>query len=97
MLSFRWNLAYNAGMTTPPPDAPRVKWYYSVWFVLLMLVLVLGPFGLPLLWKSPRFARWAKLLFTLLTLVYTYALVVGTLAAVRSILSHTAQLEPLLH
>ena len=82
-------------MTTPPTDAPRIKWYYSVWCVLVMLVFILGPFGLPLLWKSPRFARWAKLLLPLLTLVYTYALIMGTVAAVRSILSHTTQLDSL--
>ena len=47
------------------------KWYASVWFVLLMLFVVLGPLGLPLLWKSPRFSKVAKIVLTVATVIYT--------------------------
>ena len=63
-------------MTDPVlPQAPvRIKWFYSVWFVLLMLTpFALGPFGLPLLWKSPRFSQPAKLWLTILTIGWTVA------------------------
>ena len=53
---------------------PESRWFYSVWSVLLALFVVLGPFGLPLLWRSPRFSRAAKVLLTALTAVYTLVL-----------------------
>ena len=39
--------------------------------MLLMLFVVLGPLGLPLLWKSPRFSKLWKQILTALTLIYT--------------------------
>lgn len=52
--------------------APRSRWYHNTWFVLLMLSpLALGPFGLPLLWKSPKFSQGAKLWLTTFTLAWT--------------------------
>ena len=62
---------------------PESRWFYSVWSVLLALFVVLGPFGLPLLWRSPRFSRVAKVLLTALTAVYTLVLLRETLQAVR--------------
>jgi hypothetical protein len=53
-----------------------VEWYYDPVFVLLSIFLLLGVFGLPLLWRSPRFTQWQKTLFTALTLAYT-AFVLG--------------------
>lgn len=54
------------------PSAPKPKWYYNPWFVLLMLSPVtLGPFGLPLLWKSGRFSTGAKWALSLLTVAWT--------------------------
>ena len=48
------------------------RWYYNPWFVLVMLSpIALGPFGLPLLWKSPAFSRTARNVLTLLTLAWT--------------------------
>jgi uncharacterized membrane protein len=36
----------------------------SPWFVLPMIFLVLGPFALPLLWRSRCFSRMWKVIFT---------------------------------
>lgn len=52
----------------------QAKWYHNVWVVLLLLFFVLGPFGLPMLWKSPRFSKSWKQILTVLTLLYTVAL-----------------------
>ena len=49
----------------------ETKWYHGRLTVLLMLFFVLGPFGLPLLWKSPRFSKLWKQILTALTLIYT--------------------------
>jgi len=51
------------------------KWFYDIWFVIVML-LTIGPFGFPLLWKSPKFSRGVKwaltILFTLITILAIY-------------------------
>lgn len=47
------------------------KWYHGRVTVLLVLFCVLGPFGLPLLWKSPHFSKPWKQILTVLTLIYT--------------------------
>ena len=75
------------------PEAPKPKWYYSIWFVLVMLFLMLGPFGLPLLWKSPRFPQWAKIALTIVLALYTYWLIAATMTAVRAIVDHYGQLQ----
>ena len=55
-----------------PPESAKPKWYHNIWFVLLMISpFALGPFGLPLLWKSPRFSQSAKIGLTLFTIVWT--------------------------
>ena len=54
------------------PEAPRSKWYHNGWFVLLMISPVaLGPFGLPLLWKSPQFSQRVKAGLTIFTIAWT--------------------------
>ena len=58
-----------------------------VWFVLLMLFVVLGPLGLPFLWKSPRFSRGAKIALTIATVIYTGWI----LLAIRAILEKSLQ------
>jgi len=40
-----------------------------------MLFAVLGPFGLPLLWKSRSFSRWSKIALTVAVAAYTILLV----------------------
>lgn len=47
------------------------EWYYDPVFVLLSIFLALAVFGLPLLWKSPRFAVWHKVVISILTTIYT--------------------------
>lgn len=74
------------------PTQPA-KWYYNAWFVLAMLFFVLGPFGLPLVWKHPRFSRWIKVALTLAMVVYTVVLVDTTLRAVRAVMSEMGQLN----
>ena len=50
---------------------PETKWYHGRVWVLIMLFLILGPVGFPLLWKSPHFTKTWKLILTALTLLYT--------------------------
>ena len=55
--------------------AAAARWYHNIWFVLAMLFLVLGPFGLPLVWKNPNFSRTVKIVLTLLMVIYTIVLI----------------------
>ena len=73
------------------PEAPKPKWYFNVWFDLLMLFFVLGPFGLPLVWKHPRWSRWIKTVLTLVTVLYTVALIYVTIQAGRAVIRGVEQ------
>jgi hypothetical protein len=68
-----------------------LKWYYNIWFVLLMLFFVLGPFGLPLVWKHPRFSRGLKWGLTVLTLAYTLWLIDATIRVTQAVLERVNQ------
>ncbi|MBI4003396.1 MAG: hypothetical protein HY353_00060 [Candidatus Omnitrophica bacterium] len=73
------------------PNAPKPKWYYNVWFVLVMLFFVVGPLGLPLVWKNPRFSRWVKVVLTIVMAVYTVALIDATIRMARVIMQTVEQ------
>ena len=71
----------------PSVATPSVaaKWYYNIWLVLFLLFFVLGPFGLPLVWKNPRFSRGVKLALTALMLFYLGLLAVLTVRMVQAV------------
>jgi hypothetical protein len=82
-------LGHNAGLMADgfvSPPSPR--WYYRPWSVVLLLFFVLGPFGLPLLWKSPRFSRGLKIALTVAVVAYSALLVVTVLTAVHVAMEH---------
>jgi len=66
------------------PIDPR--WYHNIWFVLLMLFVVVGPFGLPLVWSNPRFSRTVKIALTVAMAVYTIVLINLTIRVSRAML-----------
>ena len=69
--------------TSPQPVVPQTKWYYQGWFVLLMLTpFFLGPFGLPLLWRSPKFSRRAQWLWTVVTIAWTLLFIIYVMRVV---------------
>jgi hypothetical protein len=53
-----------------PAKPQRPAWRESLWFVLILLIFVTGPFGLPLVWKNSRFSKTTKRALTLLMMVY---------------------------
>ncbi len=63
------------------PSKP--KWYYRALSLVLLLFLVLGPLGLPLLWRSPSFSRGMRLILTIVVLAYSVLLLEAVLTAVR--------------
>src|SRR5690348_6406609 len=68
----------------PSPEPPvRLKWYYRPIWVLVLLFLVLGPLGIPYLWKSKGFSQRSKIILTVLVLAYTALLVEEVIRAFR--------------
>ena len=57
-------------MASEEQERQPVQWRYSVWGVLILLG-ILGPFGLFFLWKSPAFGRTSKWMWTIAVLVLT--------------------------
>ena len=68
------------------------RWYARPWVILVLLFVVLGPFALPLLWRSPSFSRPMKLVLTVLTVAYTVQLVVLSLHTVETAMRNVDEL-----
>ena len=75
-------------------EAP--PWYYRPWIVVLLLIFVLGPFGLPLVYKSPQFNGTTKILLTVLMVFYTWYLGVVTIETMKEIFRKYPELKILL-
>ena len=54
----------------------KIKWYLRPIGVVLLLFFVLGPFGLPLLYKSPKFSKKLKIVLTVAVIIYTTYLII---------------------
>ena len=70
----------------------KSKWYHSVPAVIVGLLL-LGPFGFSLLWKSPSFNFFWKIVLTVLVLVMTYYMMAGTAQVVEYLLHEMQDLK----
>ncbi len=53
--------------------------------VVLLLFFVLGPFGLPLLYRSPAFGKTAKWVLTLVVILYTSYLIFASIEIGREL------------
>ena len=49
---------------------PKTKWYYSTSAIVIGLV-VIGPFALPLVWKSPKYKVITKVIITIVVIAVT--------------------------
>jgi hypothetical protein len=56
-------------------EGGKVRWYLQPIGVILLLFFVLGPFALPLLYRSPRFNKGWKIILTVVTICFTAYLV----------------------
>lgn len=78
-----------------PEEASR-KWYFKPISVLLLLFFVLGPFGLPLLYKSPHFSRKLRIILTVAVILYTSYLVFASLEIGRELYKRVGELQGIL-
>ena len=83
-------------MNSENPKKEEAAWYLKPWAVILSLFFVLGPLGLPLLYKSPKFNRTWKVILTILTVLYTGYVAVVVIESVREISRRIAELQALL-
>jgi hypothetical protein len=74
----------------------KIKWYLRPVGVVLLLFFVLGPFGLPLLYKSPKFSRTSKITLTILVITYTVYLIFASLEIARELYGRMVELQELL-
>ena len=56
------------------PSPVQFRYWESRWIVLTLLFVVLGPFAIPLLWRSRRFTLLWKNILTVLVLGWTVLL-----------------------
>ena len=64
----------------------KTKWYFTTTSLVIALLSV-GPLALPLLWINPKYSTVKKMLWTLITLVLSYALYVFTMDAFNKIMT----------
>jgi len=79
-----------------PKEEEKTKWYLRPVSVVLLLFLVLGPFGLPLLYKSPAFSKTLKIILTIVVLIYTSYLIFASLEIARQLYSRMGELQEML-
>jgi hypothetical protein len=79
-----------------PKEDGKVKWYLRPIGVVLLLFFVLGPFGLPLLYKSPAFSKTIKIILTIAVILYTSYLIFASLEIARQLYSTMGELQEML-
>jgi len=79
-----------------PKEDEKGKWYLRPISVVLLLFLILGPFGLPLLYKSPKFSRTSKIILTIAVIIYTSYLIFASLEIARQLCSGMGELQDML-
>jgi polyferredoxin len=74
----------------------KTKWYLRPISVVLLLFFVLGPFGLPLLYKSPNFSKTLKIILTILVIIYTLYLIFASLEIAKELYRSLGELQDIL-
>jgi hypothetical protein len=78
------------------PKDEKVKWYLRPMGVVLLLFFVLGPFGLPLLYKSPEFSQKLKIVLTIVVILYTSYLIIASLEIGRNLFIKMGEFQDIL-
>ena len=79
-----------------PEEEGKVKWYLRPISVVLLLFFVLGPFGIPLLYKSPKFSRTLKIILSIVVIVYTCYLIFASLEIGKELYIRMEELQDML-
>jgi hypothetical protein len=79
-----------------PKEDEKAKWYLRPIGVVLLLFFVLGPFGLPLLYRSPKFSKTLKIIITIAVIIYTSYLIFASLEIARQLYNSMGELQDML-
>jgi hypothetical protein len=71
----------------------NIKWYLKPVSVVLLLFFVLGPVGLPPLYKSPKFSKALKPVLTLVVIVYKSCLIFASLQIAKELYMRMEELQ----
>jgi len=74
----------------------KIKWYLRPISVVLLLFFILGPFALPLLYKSPKFSKPLKIILTIVVIIYTSYLIFASLEIGRELYRRMGELQDML-
>ncbi|MBI5242968.1 MAG: hypothetical protein HY922_04690 [Elusimicrobia bacterium] len=69
-----------------------VAWYYQPWGIAVCTLLGLGPFGLLLVWRSPRLSRTAQWAWTAAILLVTGWVLLAAYRLWVSIMSQVSEI-----
>lgn len=73
----------------------KVKWYLKP-LTIFIIVLAVGPFALPLVWKSPSFKRWHKVVITVIFVALTIWLIKSSVELYRLLLKELKSLSEIM-
>ena len=76
-----------------PKEDEKVKWYLRPISVVLLLFFILGPLGLPLLYRSPKFSKTSKIILTIAVIIYTSYLIFASLEIARQLYGGMGELQ----
>lgn len=74
-------------------ETKKNAWYLEPIAVILLLFFALGPFALPLLYKSPKFGSGAKISLTILTLLFTGTVIFYSYQAINQTLQRLDEMN----
>ena len=74
----------------------KIKWYLRPLNLLVLLFFVLGPFGLPLVYKSPAFNKTIKIILTVVVIIYTSYLIFVSLEIAKELYKRMEELQGIL-
>jgi hypothetical protein len=71
----------------------KIKWYLRPISVVFLLFFILGPFGLPLLYKSPKFSKTLKIILTIVVIIYSSYLIFASLEIGKELYRRIGELQ----
>jgi hypothetical protein len=74
----------------------KIEWYLRPVSVVLLLFFVLGPFGLPLLYKSPKLSKTTKIILTIIIIIYSSYLIFASLEIGKKLYIRMGELQDIL-
>jgi membrane-bound acyltransferase YfiQ involved in biofilm formation len=74
----------------------KIEWYLRPVSVVLLLFFVLGPFGLPMLYKSSKLSKTTKIILTIIIIIYSSYLIFASLEIGKKLYIRMGELQDIL-